>query len=257
MLPIGRIRPKSQASLIGTRVVHGIRASRATNRTVQERINNYMKPKTLEAARAEIDSLKAQLAKTRPPVAKPKPEPGFGPVKSLQEAKPYIEKLEAELKASGTETPERPEIRTLGAAKDYIEILEKLKRPETAQKLPTTVEPVSAGLFDIEASSRRVAALSAHLPAKVAAKLQPQVDCNGLMAVQAALDKAKDPADKIQVLQSAADNFRAQAAKAKNMSIEQLDLLKMKAKCETRLAYELKDQGKLRSYNKPKPADLA
>ena len=181
----------------------------------KERINNFMKsngpkintpPSTLALARAEIQSLRAELS-----IDKTLPLP-----------------------------------RTLGAAKDEIASLRSQKPAiqavrKAVDNLPSPVAPTAP----------------TELKSKVAAKIRADISLSTLMVVQTAFDQAPDHASKIQVLQQAADNFKAKAAKAKNpMSLEALDLLKMKAKCEKRLAYELLSQGKLRDAYKYKPEDL-
>jgi hypothetical protein len=96
------------------------------------------------------------------------------------------------------------------------------------------------------------------VPAEVAKALPANASLSSLIAVQAAFDKAPDHGSKIKVLQTAADNFRVQASKVKNQfSLEAMDLFKMKAKCEKRLAYELLAAGKLRDAYKIQPEDLA
>jgi hypothetical protein len=156
-------------------------------------------------------------------------------VKSLYESVPRIEALEAELTSAGVEVPDRPKIKTLGVARDYIANLKSL--------LPKPVVPES------KAQSRTPIAPVGSLPAlakptaKVPAEVKNLVTSNlsvlpSLETIRAELKAAASGEQRIKLLSAHAENYRAKIKAEKNL-VAQTALLRQLNRIETHKAYEL------------------
>jgi hypothetical protein len=145
-------------------------------------------------------------------------------VKSLHDARPRIESLEAELKEAGVEFT-RPEIKTLAAARDYI------GEPETRLKpTPAEVAPLAKPTVKLPAEIKNL----------VASKSSPSTLAT-FEAIQAEIFAAATGLDRIKSLAKHSESYLSAAAKARaeRNYTKEAELLKARQRLETRKAYEL------------------